>query len=106
MINSVYSHYNYDLCTTILRKDWGYDSVVMTDWWMQEIKDPDFKGNALSGYRVRSQVDVLMPGSRFVNRLKADDTAKKSYEKGGLTRAELQRSAKNVLKFLIENIVE
>ncbi|MBO4338920.1 MAG: glycoside hydrolase family 3 protein [Clostridia bacterium] len=103
MINSIHSHYNYDLCTTILRKDWGYDSVVITDWWMQEKKDPDFENNFISGYRVRAQADVLMPGSHFINRLKADETAKKSYKKGGLTRAELQRSAKNVLGFLIKN---
>ncbi len=106
MINSVHSHYNYDLCTTILRKDWGYDSVLITDWWMQEKKNPDFENNFISGYRVRAQVDVLMPGSRFINRVKADDTAKKAYKKGGLTLAELQRSAKNVLEFLVENIVE
>jgi len=102
-INSVHSHNNYDLCTTILRKDWGYDSVVITDWWMQEVKNPDFKNNFTSGYRVRAQADVLMPGSRFVNRLKADDTAKKSFKKGGLEKAELQRSARNVLEFLIKN---
>ena len=103
LINGVHSHYNYDLCTTILRKDWGYNSVVITDWWMHEIKNPDFKNNYISGYRVRAQADVLMPGSRFVNRVKADDSAIKSYKKGGLTKAELQRSAKNVLMFLIEN---
>jgi beta-glucosidase len=101
MINSVYSHNNYDLCTTILRKDWGYDSVVITDWWMQEVKNPDFENCFASGYRVRAQADVLMPGSYFVNRIKADTTALKSYKKGGLSRSELQRSAKNVLTFLI-----
>ncbi len=106
MINSVYSHSNYDLCTTILRKDWGYSSVVITDWWMREVKNPDFKDNYESGYRVRAQADVLMPGSHFINRVKADDSALKCYKKGSLTLGEMQRSAKNVLTFLIENILE
>ena len=104
-INSVYSHSNYDLCTTILRNDWGYDSVVITDWWMREVDNPDFENSYASGYRVRAQVDVLMPGSKFINRTKADNSAYKCYKKGGLTRAELQRSAKNVLSFLIKNIL-
>ena len=31
-INGVWSHYNYDLATTVLRKEWGFDGCVMTDW--------------------------------------------------------------------------
>ncbi|HSO70389.1 MAG TPA: glycoside hydrolase family 3 N-terminal domain-containing protein, partial [Arachnia sp.] len=34
-INGVWAHYNYELITTILREQWGYQGMVMTDWWMQ-----------------------------------------------------------------------
>ena len=32
-INGHWATSNYDLCTTILRNEWGYDGIVMTDWW-------------------------------------------------------------------------
>ncbi len=105
-INGVWAHYNYDLCTEVLRKEWGYCGNVMTDWWMRSSKNPDFSSNKDSGYRVRAQVDVLMPGSRFLNRIKADNTAYTSFKKKGLTLAELQRSAINVLSFIINSNVD
>lgn len=99
-INGVYSYHNYDLCTQILRNEWGYRHLVITDWWTKRGKNPDFTKVNDNAYRIRAQVDVLMPGG---NRLgKYDGTTLKSVKKGGLTRAELQRSAKNVLDFLIE----
>jgi len=94
-INGIWSHYNYDLCTTVLRKEWGYKGAVMTDWWMQPSADPDFDGNYNCGYRIRAQVDVLMPGGNRIGRY--DRSASRSHKRGGVTLAELQRSAKNVL---------
>ncbi len=100
-INGVYSYHNYDLCTIILRKEWGYKNLVMTDWWTRKGKNPDFKGVDDNAYRVRAQVDVLMPGgSRVLG--KYDGSTLKSLQKGGLKRAELQRTAENVLAFLLK----
>ncbi len=99
-INGIWNHYNYDLCTTVLRGEWGYKGNVMTDWWMQSSKDPDFKKVKNSAYRVRSQVDLLMPGANKISE-KYDGSVLKSYVKGGLTLGEMQRSAKNVLNFII-----
>ncbi len=100
-VNGVYAYHNYDLFTTILRGEWGYKNLVMTDWWTNGAKNPDFKGVDDNAYRVRAQVDVLMPGgSRVKGRY--DGTTLKSLKKGGLTRAELQRSAINVIGFLLQ----
>ncbi len=100
-INGVYAYHNYDLCTTILRKEWGYQNLVMTDWWTRKGKNPDFKGVDDNAYRVRAQVDLLMPGgSRVLG--KYDGSTLKSLKKGGLKRAELQRAAKNVLAFILK----
>ena len=104
-INGVWSHYNYDLATTILRKEWGFDGVVVTDWWMQKCSSPEFPKIKDNAYRVRAQVDVLMPGNmRHANRkYTPDGTLLKTLGKSdGITRAELQRSAKNVLKFILK----
>lgn len=104
-LNGVWCHYHYDLVTTILRGEWKYEGNVITDWWMREETSPEFPLLKNNAYRVRAQVDVLMPGNMSYT--------KKSYtydrqqlssvgKKNGLTRAELQRSARNVLEFVIK----
>ena len=100
-INGVYAYHNYDLVTTILRGEWEYENVVMTDWWTKKAKNPLFKGVDDNAYRVRAGVDVLMPGGSRVQG-KYDGSTLKSLRKGGLKRAELQRTAKHVLSFLLK----
>lgn len=98
-INGIWGHYQYELVTGILRKEWGYDGLVMTDWWMQPSTDPDFGDLWNDAYRLRAQVDVLMPGSNSFEDTTMDDSALESLQRpDGLTIAELQRSAGNVLR--------
>lgn len=103
-INGVWSHYNYDLVTTVLRGEWGYNGCVMTDWWMQSSKSPEFPNIKDNAYRVRAQVDVLMPGgTHTAKRYKSDGTLLKTLgAKDGITRAELERTAGNVLKTVLK----
>ena len=105
-VNGVWSHYNYDLCTTVLRGEWGYEGCVMTDWWMRPSPDPDFPDVWDSAYRIRAQVDVLMPGARpsagFPPATDADPAPEESCAReNGLTLGELQRGAKNVLRLAL-----
>ena len=98
-INGIWGHYQYELVTGILRREWGYDGLVMTDWWMQPCTDPDFPALWNDAYRLRAQVDVLMPGSNAFGDPTMDPSALESLKKeNGLTLGEMQRSAKNVLK--------
>ena len=93
-------HYNYDLVTTILRGEWGYTGCVITDWWMQKAKSPEFPKLKNNAYRVRAQVDVLMPGDmgHIAKTYKSDGSLLKTLgQPDGITRGELRRTAKNVL---------
>ena len=104
-INGVWSHYNYDLVTTILRKEWGFDGVVITDWWMQKSASPEFPKIKDNAYRVRAQVDVLMPGNmgHLHQSYHSDGTLLKTMgSPDGMTRAEIQRSAKNILTLILK----
>lgn len=104
-INGVWGHYHYELCTTVLREEWGYTGNVMTDWWMQDSNSPEFPALKNQAYRVRAQVDVLMPGgaSRLPLRI-SDGTLLKTFGKEeGITLGEMQRSAMNVLRFAMNS---
>ena len=106
-VNGVWSHYNYDLVTTVLRKEWGYNGNVITDWWMRKSASPEFPNIKNNAYRVRAQVDVLMPGNMSYVKQKYgfDKELYKSLNSAdGITRAELQRTAINVLNFAMTRL--
>lgn len=104
-INGVWSHYNYDLVTTVLRSEWGFDGSVMTDWWMKHSQSHEFPNLRDNAYRVRSQVDVYMPGSfkKTEKKYKTDNSLLETIGlKNGITRGELERSAINVLNMILK----
>ncbi|MBR0535362.1 MAG: glycoside hydrolase family 3 C-terminal domain-containing protein [Clostridia bacterium] len=102
-INGVWGHYHYDLCTRILRKEWGFQGLVMTDWWMQNSKSPEFPEMTDNAYRVRAGVDVLMPGGNRAGRKKPDGTLLKTYgKKHGITLGEMQQTARRVVELTMK----
>ena len=102
-INGVWGHYNYNLCTNILRKEWGFKGLVMTDWWMQYTESPEFPNLKDNAYRVRAGVDVLMPGGKRTGKRKPDGTLLKTYgKKDGITLGEMQEVAKHVLSVVLD----
>ncbi|MBR2812240.1 MAG: glycoside hydrolase family 3 protein, partial [Solobacterium sp.] len=104
-INGVWAHYNYDLVTTVLRREWGYEGMVMTDWWMRRSASPEFPTLKDNACRVRAQVDVLMPGDmrHTARNYRSDGSLLKTLGKpDGITLGELQRSAKNVLNLILK----
>lgn len=103
-INGIWGHYHYDLVQTILREEWSFGGMVMTDWWMRYAPSPEFPKLTGNAYRVRSRVDVLMPGNRHPadKRRKPDGTLLKTFgDPNGITLGELQECAKNVLRCVL-----
>ncbi len=104
-INGVWGHYNYELCERILRGEWGFDGLVMTDWWMRASKSPEFPKMRNQAYRVRAGVNVLMPGGDRVTNGKPDGTLLKTYgKKDGITLDEMQRNAAFVLRLCLKKL--
>jgi len=103
-VNGVWAHYHYDLVATILRGEWAYRGNVITDWWMQPSRSPEFPKLRNNAYRVRACVDVLMPGGRYIDPLKRPDgTLLASLGKaGGITLGELQACAMRILQHIID----
>ena len=101
-INGVWGHYNYELCQTVLRGEWGFEGLVITDWWMRKSKSPEFPSLRNNAYRVRAGVDVLMPGGEHISNGKPDGTLLETYGKAdGITLGEMQRTAVNVLNLIL-----
>lgn len=101
--NGLWTAGNYDLCTTVLRKEWGFEGIVMTDWWAVanwEGKPEDRKNRAAM---VQAQNDIFMvcPDTENENAL---DNIKAEYTIGRITRGQLQRNAKNVLTFALKSL--
>ncbi len=103
-VNGLWTAGNYDLLTTILRNEWHYDGLVMTDWWA-EIND---EGEAATmkniAAMVRSQNDVYMVVQDSANNSNGDNL-QESLENGTLQRADLQRCAGNILSVLMRSPV-
>lgn len=105
-INGHWAASNYDLNTTILRKEWGYKGIVMTDWWAK-MNDP-IKGGSESrsytSFMLRSQNDLYMVVEHDGAESNAsnDDTLQ-ALENGMLSLGELQRSAINICRFIMDS---
>ena len=104
-VNGVWSHYNYALVTTVLRGEWGFEGVVITDWWMRRAHSPEFPTLRDNAYRVRAGVDVLMPGNmgRIARGYRVHPSLLESLDSpDGITRAELEQCARHVLAFILQ----
>ncbi|MBR3759845.1 MAG: glycoside hydrolase family 3 protein [Ruminococcus sp.] len=98
-VNGIWTAGNHDLNTMILREDWGFKGIVMTDWWafVNNGENEPLRTNLAD--MVCAQNDLYMVcADCSLN----DDDIEQSLEDGKLTRGELQRSAKNILSFILQ----
>ena len=100
-LNGYWTASNYDLVTTILRGQWCYTGIVMSDWWADG-NDRDGAGSTKHvAAMVRAQNDVFMVVTDPEHNSGSDDLAVALTE-GRLIRGELQRSAANICRFLLQ----
>ena len=101
LVNGLYTAGSYDLNTTILRNEWGFTGVVMTDWWASINRrgmEPDANDFATM---IQAQNDMYMccpDGSKNMG----GDNVLEALHDGRILRAELQRIAKNVCSFAMD----
>lgn len=90
-LNHIYTANRHDLLTDILRCEWGFDGLVMTDWGSTNENAGDPERCAPAGN------DLVMPGSDFDRKRVLEALAD-----GRLTPAQVRRSACRVLRLMLD----
>lgn len=87
-INGIYGSENRYLLVDVLRDEFGFDGMVVSDWYA--VKD--------SGRTHKAGLDLEMP-----YRPEAYEELKRAYDMGYITEEEIDICAKNVLAFIEKN---
>ncbi|MCQ2237646.1 MAG: glycoside hydrolase family 3 C-terminal domain-containing protein [Bacteroidaceae bacterium] len=85
-VNGEYTQQSHDLLTTILRDEWGFKGIVMTDWGNKE-------GTVKA---VHAQNDLMEPGSPNEN-----ERILKALKDGSLKMEDLDRNVRNMLNYIV-----
>lgn len=101
-VNGLWTAGSYDLCTTILRKEWGFEGIVMTDWWAKSNYEGHQAEVSVKAPMVAAQNDIYMVVSDAKANPEKDDVEEMLHA-GKLTLGELQRNAANILGFLLKS---
>ena len=91
-LNGVYTPNSQDLCTRVLRCEWGFEGVVMTDWFSTN------KGQASSALAIGAGNDLIMPGG---GSFKKDILM--GLKDGRLNREDLIRCCANVVRSIFDS---
>ena len=86
-VNGDYTQQHHGMLTTVLRDEWGFDGIVMTDWGVKE-------GTVKAA---KAGNDLMEPGRPVeTERLLA------AINKGEISMEEIDRNVRNILKYIVK----
>ena len=100
-VNGAWTSSQYDLLTTILRGQFGFGGIVMTDWDAYGSEENEPGSRTQTAAMIRAQNDLVMVTESAQDNTSSDDTAQ-GLARGQITRGELQRAAYNICRFLLD----
>lgn len=100
-VNGAWTASQYDLLTTILRGQFGFGGIVMTDWGASGSEENGPESRQQTASMIRAQNDLYMVVDDAASNSNNDDTLQ-GLSEGRITRGELQRAAYNICRFLLD----
>ena len=94
-VNGVYSPNSHDLCTKVLRNEWGFTGVVMTDWFSTN------KGQADNAIAMAAGNDLIMPGGGMFKKEILDGV-----KSGKISEADVRRCCANVVRSILDSATQ
>lgn len=94
-VNGVYAPNSHDLCSKVLRCEWGFDGVVMTDWFSTS------KGKASNALAIKAGNDLIMPGTSYD---KKEILA--GIRSGIIKEEDLRRCCRNVVNAIMNSVTQ
>lgn len=88
MVNGVYTPNSFDLCTMVLRNEWGFNGVIMSDW--------NSTDKCSHSAAINAGNDLIMPGNAHVR-----ETLEAALKDGKLDKKRLRRSAARILRLIL-----
>lgn len=86
-VNGTYTSESHDLLTGVLRDDWGYDGLVMSDWF----------GGSDAVAMIKAGNDLLEPGTKI-----QWDALLEGYEAGALNMNAIDTSVRRILSLIFK----
>jgi beta-glucosidase len=93
-VNGIYTPNSYDLVTKVLRNEWGFNGLVMTDWHSTGAGKGSHELCQAAGN------DLIMPGTN-----EAKKALLQAMQAGRLNKEDVRRSAANVLWVICNSAV-
>ena len=90
-INGTYTALDYNLQTNVLRNEWGFDGIVMTDWFATGHDE------SLDELCCKAGTDLIMPGHPFI-----PSKIRKALKNGLITKEDIERSARRIIKLALK----
>jgi beta-glucosidase len=94
-VNGVYAPNSHDLCTKLLRKEWGFDGVVMTDWFSTN------KGQGNNALAMKAGNDLIMPGGGHFKK-----EILEGVKNGVISETDVRRCCANVVKSILDSATQ
>ena len=98
LLNGVHTSEHRGLIEDILRREFGFKGIVMTDWVMEVMTSAKSAyRNALASEVAKAGGDLFMPGTK-----KDYDNIKEALSAGTITRDQLEINASRVIRMIDE----
>lgn len=94
LINGIHTSNSKDLCTTVVRDEWDFQGIIMTDWTTTL---PE--GGSISWKCAKAGNDLIMPGLR-----EDIDNIQSALVSGELTRGDMKACVKRILRVIFQTL--